>query len=297
MHEIVGQVSARSGSDQLLLGLVLPLEGTQACILVRDEETIVEEVEHSLRVRINDDFEHVEQLGCHTHFVLVNQELHHCFERDWALLVQCDMDRCRPLSWLVQLGATVEEDEREHVHTRVIGALLSGDRHSILHCTEHLDVRCVVVEDGDTGRESSDRTERTEMTLRDFVLVFQDLESLPVEKIRKRDEMVDTAWGSDVQVARPVLGDTPHAFNLSSQGTLWHSVSFILHIEELDWQVGVQAHDRTIVHEVVEVLLLEVGLSANDQVFGEDVGSVGRLVKTMLPIALQVPCDEVNTAS
>ena len=47
-----------------------------------------------------------------------------------------------------------------------------------------------------------------------------------------------------------------------------------------------------VVHEVVEVLLLQIALSLHDQVLREDIGSISALEQRMPTVALQVPCDD-----
>ena len=76
------------------------------------------------------------------------------------------------------------------------------------------------------------------------------------------------------------------------QGTRGHCISLVLYVEELDGQISVQVDDCTVVHEVVEVLLLQVALSLHDQVLREDIWSIGALEQRMLTVALQVPCDD-----
>ena len=55
--------------------------------------------------------------------------------------------------------------------------------HGIFDCVENLNVRGEVVEDRDTSREASNRTERAELALVDLVLLLDDLEALPVHEI------------------------------------------------------------------------------------------------------------------
>ena len=97
-----------------------------------------------------------------------------------------------------------------------------------------------------------------------------------------------------IQVARLVHRDTLHAFNLTGKRSLGHSVGLVFHIKELDGQVGVQVNDSTVVHEVVEILLFEVGLTLHDQVLGEHVRRIGALEHRVLTVRLQVPRDNVE---
>ena len=74
-----------------------------------------------------------------------------------------------------------------------------------------------------------------------------------------------------------------------------HSISFILDIEELNRQVGVEVNDSSVVEEVVEVLLLIVRLSSHDKIFREDIFCVRALEQAVLSVELQVPCDDKET--
>jgi len=67
---------------------------------------------------------------------------------------------------------------------------------------------------------------------------------------------MDTTWLCDVKVARSVGRHSLHALYLVVEWARWHSVSFVLHIEELNWQISVKADDGAVIHEVVKVLLL-----------------------------------------
>ena len=109
LHSGIGKISARSCNDLLFSVRIVPLKSTQTTVLFRDKETVVEKVENSLTLLVDDNLKHVEELGSHTDFVLINEKPEHSLKRDWALFVQGDVNRGCLLSWLVQLWVTVEE--------------------------------------------------------------------------------------------------------------------------------------------------------------------------------------------
>ena len=82
---------------------------------------------------------------------------------------------------------------------------------------------------------------------------------------------MDSSGCCHVKVARPIGRDTYHAFDLCVKRSFGHGISFILDIEELNWQVSVEVNDSSVVEEVVEVLLFIVSLTSHDKIFREDI--------------------------
>lgn len=61
--------------------------------MLSDYEAVFEEIEYSLGLALPDDvWQNVEELRCHTDVILVDEQLEHDLESDWALLVQGDVD-------------------------------------------------------------------------------------------------------------------------------------------------------------------------------------------------------------
>lgn len=99
----------------------------------------------------------------------------------------------------------MQEHQRKHVNSGVGSTCFTlGYDHRVFNGIEHFDIGGKVMEDRDSSWEASNRTERAEDALRDLVLSLEYLVTLPVHQVNKRDEVMDTAWFSDVQVARAV---------------------------------------------------------------------------------------------
>jgi len=187
------------------------------------------------------------------------------------------VDRSRLLSRLILHRVAVEEHQWEHVYSHVFRAFLLGHLHGVLDRVQHPLVGCEEVEDRDIVWEPSDRTEVSQDALIDLVLFLENLVALPIEQVSQGDEVVDSTWCDHIEIAGPVSRDSPHAFNLASKWTLGHSVSLVLHVEELTGDVRFEVDNGTIIHEEVEVLLLEIGLATHDQVLGVNIRCIGAL--------------------
>lgn len=120
--------------------------------------------------------------------------------------------------------------------------------------------------------------------------------ALPIEQICEGNEVVDSAWCSQIQISGPILGNLLLPWHIVLEGSFRHGVCLVFYVEKLRWNVCLQIYDGPIVHEKVEVDALLAAKTAQKKILGENVLSIGRLIDGVLSVELQIPRQNVNTS-